>query len=187
MPCCLSEGLLARVEKFVERQKPVLNATPSPPAGIACWLQRRTRDRKVASSNPGRSGGRIFFSGVDSVLTFIQCPFHPRVNTVAHKRPRSFSQKCRWLVIPKYAYTLDPTKSEWTAYAAVQAGVWELMRKQAHTWKRARTQLVREYSATIVSASITELLWTDSGLKSGISVRDIISTLKKRKKKESEA
>ena len=30
-------------------------------AGIACWLERRTRDRKVASSNHGRSG-EIFFS-----------------------------------------------------------------------------------------------------------------------------
>ena len=36
-------------------------------AGIACWLQRRTRDRKVASSNPGRSGGRIFFSRINFV------------------------------------------------------------------------------------------------------------------------
>ena len=34
---------------------------------IACWLQRRTRDRKVASSNPGRSRGRIFFSRVNFV------------------------------------------------------------------------------------------------------------------------
>ena len=36
-------------------------------AGTACWLERRTRDRKVASSNPGRSGGRIFFSRVNFV------------------------------------------------------------------------------------------------------------------------
>ena len=35
--------------------------------GIACWLERRTRDRKVASSNPGRSGERIFFSRVNFV------------------------------------------------------------------------------------------------------------------------
>ena len=28
-------------------------------------VQRRTRDRKVASSNPGRSGGRIFFFRVN--------------------------------------------------------------------------------------------------------------------------
>ena len=36
-------------------------------SGIACWLERRTRDRKVASSNPGRSSGRIFFSRVNFV------------------------------------------------------------------------------------------------------------------------
>ena len=34
-------------------------------AGIACWLERQTRDRKVSSSNPGRSDGRIFFSRVN--------------------------------------------------------------------------------------------------------------------------
>ena len=32
-----------------------------------CWLESRTRDRKVVSSNPGRSGGRIFFSRVNFV------------------------------------------------------------------------------------------------------------------------
>ena len=30
-------------------------------------VERRTRDRKVVSSNPGRSGGRIFFSSVNFV------------------------------------------------------------------------------------------------------------------------
>ena len=35
--------------------------------GTASWLERRTRDRKVASSNPGRGGGRIFFSRVNFV------------------------------------------------------------------------------------------------------------------------
>ena len=32
---------------------------------VACSLERRTRDRKFASSNPGKSGGRIFFSRVN--------------------------------------------------------------------------------------------------------------------------
>ena len=32
------------------------------------------------------------------VLTLIQCPFHPRVTAVVHKRPWSFCQKCRWQV-----------------------------------------------------------------------------------------
>ena len=40
---------------------------PSRGVGIACWLERRTRDRNIASSNPGRSGGRIFFSRVNFV------------------------------------------------------------------------------------------------------------------------
>ena len=35
--------------------------------GIACWLERRTHDRNVVSSNPGRSGGRISFSRVNLV------------------------------------------------------------------------------------------------------------------------
>ena len=34
-------------------------------ARIAQWLERRTRDRKVAGSSPGRSGVRIFFSRVN--------------------------------------------------------------------------------------------------------------------------
>ena len=34
-------------------------------AGIAQWLERWTRDGKVAGSNPCKSGGRIFFSRVD--------------------------------------------------------------------------------------------------------------------------
>ena len=36
-----------------------------PGAGIAQWLERRTRDRKVSGSNPCWSGRRIFFSRVD--------------------------------------------------------------------------------------------------------------------------
>ena len=36
-------------------------------ARIACWKERQTRDRKVASLNPGRSGWRIFFSRVNFV------------------------------------------------------------------------------------------------------------------------
>ena len=36
-------------------------------AGIACWSERRTREQKVASSNPCKSGGRMFFSRVNFV------------------------------------------------------------------------------------------------------------------------
>ena len=90
-------------------------------AGIACWYERRTPDQKAVSSNPGRSGGTVFFSRVNFVCCLIRCPFHPRATAVARKRPRSFCQQCRWQVTPKHAYTVDPRKSKWADYATVQA------------------------------------------------------------------
>ena len=76
-------------------------------AGIAQWLEHRTRDWKVAGLNPCWNGGRIFFSRVDFLCWLLfRYPFHPRVTAVARKRPRSFCQKCRWQVTAKHAYTL---------------------------------------------------------------------------------
>ena len=76
-------------------------------AGIAQWLERRTRDWKVAGSNPCWNGGRIFFSRVDFLCwLLLRYPFHPRVTTVARKKSRSYCQKCRWQVTAKHAYTL---------------------------------------------------------------------------------
>ena len=89
---------------------------------IDCGVERQTRDQKVAGLNPSRSGGRIFFSSVNfACWLFTRCPFHPCVTAVALKRHRSFCQKCRWQVTPKYAYTFDPTELEWADYAAIQA------------------------------------------------------------------
>ena len=86
---------------------------------------------------------------------------------MARKRPRSFCQKCRWQVTHKHAYAFDPTKSEWADYAAVQA--WcgnpsgnELTR---NSQGKSRSQ----------SSHLAEPLWTDPGLMSGISVRELIS------------
>ena len=76
-------------------------------AGIAQWLERRTRDWMVVGLNPCRSGGRIFFSRVDYLCWLLfQYLFHPCVTAVARKRSRSFCQKCRWQVTVKHAYTL---------------------------------------------------------------------------------
>ena len=76
-------------------------------AGIAQWLEHRTRDWKVAGSNPCWNGGRIFFTRVDFLCWLLfRYPFHPRVTTVARKKSRSFCQKCRWQVTAKHAYTL---------------------------------------------------------------------------------
>ena len=110
------------------------------------------------------------------VQTLIRCPFHPRVTTVARKRPRSFGPKCRWQVTSKHAYTFDPTKSGWDDYAVVQAYCGNL----------SRNEFTRNSSGNTRSQSsqLAKPLWTDPGLKSGMSVRELISTLKKKKEKK---
>ena len=106
------------------------------------------------------------------MLTLIRCPFHPRVTAVTRKRPQSFCQKCRWKVTPKHAYTFDPTKSEWADYANVHAQCGNLSGNEftRNSSGNTRPQL----------SMLAEPLWTDPGLKRGISVRELISTLKKK-------
>ena len=107
------------------------------------------------------------------MITFIRCPFHPRGTAVACKRPRSFCQKYRWQVTPKHAYTLDTSKLDGNDYTAVQAECGNL----------TGNELTRNASGNTRSQSsqLVELLWTDPGLNCGISVRELISTLKKKK------
>ena len=110
----------------------------------------------------------VLFQSQLCVLTLIRCPSRPRVTAVARKRPRSFCQKCRWQVRPKNAYTLDPTKSAYADYAVVQA----LSRNLSGN------ELTRNSSRNTrpQSSQLAEPLWTDRGIKSGISVSGLIST-----------
>ena len=94
-------------ERETDSIKTIKNTKTTLGAGIAQWLERRTRDWKVAGSNPCWNGGRIFFSRVDFLCWLLfRYPFHPRVTTVARKKSRSFCQKCRWQVTAKHAYIL---------------------------------------------------------------------------------
>ena len=106
------------------------------------------------------------------MLTLIWCLFYPRVNAVARKRPRPFYRKYRWRVTPKHVCTRDSTKSEWAEYAAVQAQC-----GNSHATRQG---------ALGQSSQLAEPLWTDPGLKSGISVRKLIST-KKQTNKQTQA
>ena len=75
--------------------------------GIAQWLVHQTHDQKVVGSNPCRSSGRIFFSGVNFLCWLLfWYPFYPCVTAVACKRSWSVCQKCRWQVTDKHACTL---------------------------------------------------------------------------------
>ena len=57
-------------------------------AGIAQWLERRNRDRKVPGSSPDRNGWIIFFSRVNFLCWLLfRYPFHPHeVTAIARKR-----------------------------------------------------------------------------------------------------
>ena len=83
--------------------------------------------------------------------------------------------KVQMAVTPKNACTLDPTKSEWADYTAVQAYCGNLSENDLTRNSSGNTRLQ--------SSQLAEPLWTDSGLKSGISVHILISTLKKKEKK----
>ena len=101
-----AQWVTSRAEKSAI-QKGEQNMPRHKGAGIAQWLEHRTRDWKVTGSNPCWNGGRIFFSRVDFLCWLLfRYPFHPRVTTVARKKSRSFCQKCRCQVTAKHAYTL---------------------------------------------------------------------------------
>ena len=113
------------------------------------------------SSSPGNSGGRIVFSRVNFLCGLLfsvhstPTPTPPPVTTVARKRLLSFCQKwpnLDWLCCPDI--------------------VWEPIRE---------TELTRNSSGNTwpQSSELAEPLWTDPGLKSGISLHELISTLKK--------
>ena len=70
---------------------------------------------------------------------------------MAHKRPWSFCQKCRWHITPKHIYTLDPMKLEWADYA-VSAYCGNL------TSSHATRQ--RKPSATVVPARWATVDWS---------------------------
>ena len=109
-------------------------------------------------------------------LTLCADSYHS--GTVARERLRSFCQKCRWQATPKHACTFETTKSEWADFAAVQAQYWNL----------SGNELSRNLSGNIrpQSSQLSEPLWTDPGINSGISVREIISTSKKKKNAQAE-
>ena len=110
------------------------------------------------------------------VLTLIQCLFHPSITAVAHKRPQSFCQKCRWQDTLKHTYILDPMKSEWADQAWVSwpgrypGIVWEPITVSGNK--------VTGNSSGNIQPELSwfaEPLWTDPGLKIEVSVRKLIS------------
>ena len=144
-------------------------------ARIACWLECWTHDWKVVSSNPDRSGGRIFFSRVNIACWPLFGVYSTPVLLQWHvKDPSHSANSAGGRLHLNMQYTLDPSKSEWADYVGVQAQCGNLAGNKLTCNSSANTQLQ--------SSQLAEPLWTDPSLKSGLSVRKLISTLKKKKK-----
>ena len=78
-------------------------------------VEHQTRHWKVASSNPGRSGRRIFLSRVNLCWLLLGVCSTPCYCSGTWKIP-VILPKVQGAVTPKHAYTLDPRKSEWADY-----------------------------------------------------------------------
>ena len=140
---------------------------------MARLVERGTRARKVAGSFPDRNGGRFFFSrfnflcgllfGVRSTLVFprwyVKDPGHLAKSASGglHLNTHTpLTQRSRsGLTMPLFTHSVG-TYQETSSHATRQG-----------------TQ----------SSQLTEPLWTDPGIKSGISVHELTSTSKKKKKK----
>ena len=99
-----------------------------------------------------------FFYGVHSA---------PCVATVAHKRPWSFCQKFRWQVTSKHIPLTQRSLS---------GLIMPLSRHSVGTYRETSSQATHRGTLTH-SSQLAEPLWTDPGLKSGIRVHKLISTL----------
>ena len=75
-----------------------------------------------------------------------------------------------------HTYTLDPTKSEWADYAAVKAWCGNLSEKELPRKSSGNTRLQ--------SSQLTEPLWAEPGLGSGVGARELISTWKKTEERQ---
>ena len=76
-------------------------------SGDGSVVEHWTHDWNVVGSSPSRSSGRILFSRVNFLCwPLFQYPLHPCVTAIAHRRPWSSCQKCRWKVTAKHICTL---------------------------------------------------------------------------------
>ena len=109
------------------------------------------------------------------VVTLIRCPSHPCVTAVACKRPQSFCQKCRWLV-PLNTHT---PLTQWSCSGLTIP----LSRHSVGTYQKMSSHA--SHQGTLSHSHLSSL--SHCGLiltkKSWISVRELISSLKKEKKK----
>ena len=111
-------------------------------ARIARWLERQTRDPKVSCSNPGRSGGRIFFSRINYVCWLLFGVRSTPVLPQWHMKDPDHLPKVQVAGYTSTRILPWPNKVGVGWPCRCPGVVWEPIRKRAHT------QLIKEHSAS---------------------------------------
>ena len=148
----LESGCSVKKSLFSFLLMPLLSLPPR--SRDSLLVECRTRDRKVASSNPHRSGGRIFFSRVNSLrwLLFDVRPIP--VFTQWHVKNPGQSAKSAGGGLHVNTHTPWPKEIGVFLLCRSPGIVREPIRKRAHT------QLVREHTATVVSVRSATVYWS---------------------------
>ena len=135
---------------------------------IACWLECRTRDRKVASSNPRRISTRIFFSRVNFVCWLLFGARSTPVLPQWHIKDPGHSAKSAGVRLHLNTHT-PLTQRSWSGLTM------SLPRHSVGTL--SGNEYTRNLSGNTRSqlSQLTEPLWTNPDEKSGIHVRKLIS------------
>ena len=136
---------------------------------IACWLERRTRDRKVASSNPGRNGGRIFFSRVNFVCWLLFGVRSTPVLPQWHVKVPCHSAKSADGRLHLNTHTPLTKRSR-------SRLIMPLSRHSVGTYPDTGWHATRQNTFSHNRPQLAEPLWTDPGPTSGVNVRELIST-----------
>ena len=106
------------------------------------------------------------------MLSLIRCPFHSRVTAVARKKKPGHSAKSAGGRLHLNTNTPQTQRSRGALSMPLSRHSMRTYQETSSHATRQRTQLQ--------SSQLVEPVWTDSGLKSGISVYELIPTLKKK-------
>ena len=135
---------------------------------MAKFVERWTRDRKVASSNPGRSSGRILFSRVNFLCRLLIGFRSTPVLLPSHVEDPGHSAKSASGRLHVNMHT-----------PLIQGSQSALIMLSTHGMKTGqRNELTRNSprNAQPQSSQLAEPLWTDRGLEGGTGVFGLISS-----------
>ena len=148
--------------------------------GIACWLEHQTRDRKVASSNPSKSGRRTFSSRVKFVCWLLFGVRSTPVLPQWHIKDPGHSAKSAGGRLHLNMHTPVTHRS--------RSGLTKpLSRQSARIYQEMSSHVTPSGSTQSQSSQLAKPLLTDLGLQRWISLHELISTQKKTTKKPAQA